>query len=266
MPRLVGSDDGDEDDAAIGDTEVSAPHTQPGWGRSARVLVIGLVVWWGPLVAVALWRGSGDTLTQEAFFFSKAAVVTFGGAYAVLAYIKQAAVVQYGWITAADMAAGLGLAESTPGPLIMVTQFVGFLAAYRFPGGLDPVVAGILGSAVTVWATFVPCFLWIFLGAPFIERLRGNRRLGAALAGVMASVVGVIASLALSFGAGVLFARTTTVQPFATPIAVPVWSSVDGFAVLVAVAAAVAIRRFEVNVVWVVVAAGAAGWVWSLVR
>jgi len=119
---------------------------------------------------------------------------------------------------------------------------------------------------VTVWATFVPCFLWIFLGAPFVERLRGNRRLSAALAGVTASVVGVIASVALSFGASVLFSRTTTVQPFATPIAIPVWSSIDGFAVLVAVAAAAGVRRFRVNVAWVVLAAGVLGWLWSLVR
>jgi chromate transporter len=215
---------------------------------------------------VAAWRGSGDTLTTEALFFSRAAVVTFGGAYAVLAYVKQAAVSQYGWLSSTDMAAGLGLAESTPGPLIMVTEFVGFVAAFRFPGGLDPVLAGVLGATVTVWATFAPCFLFVFLGAPFVERLRGNRPLGAALAGVTAAVVGVIASLAVSFGASVLFDRTTTAHPFSTPIAVPVWSSVDGFAVALALAAVVAIHRFRVNVAWVVAAAGALGWVWSIVR
>jgi chromate transporter len=225
-----------------------------------------LAAWWAPLLALVAWRGSGDTLSTEALFFSKAAITTFGGAYAVLAYVKQAAVVQYGWLSAGDMAAGLGLAESTPGPLIMVTEFVGFVAAYRFPGGLDPAVAGALGALVTTWATFAPCFLWIFLGAPFVERLRGNRMLGSALAGVMASVVGVIASLALSFGAGVLFERTRTAQPFAAPIQLPVWSTVDGVAVAIAIGAAVAIHHFRVNVVWVVLAAGAIGWLHSLVR
>lgn len=260
----AGAADGDE--AAIGDEVVTAPHTRATWGRSLRVLTIGLAVWWLPLLAVAAWRGGGDTLTHEAFFFSRAAVATFGGAYAVLAYVKQAAVVQYGWLSAPDMAAGLGLAESTPGPLIMVAEFVGFVAAYRFPGDLAPLSAGVLGAVVTVWATFAPCFLWIFLGAPFVERLRGNRTLGAALAGVTASVVGVIASLALSFGVGVLFERATSTAPFFTPIPLPVWSSVDGFAVALAVAAAVAIRRFHVNVVWVVLAAGALGLVRSIVR
>ena len=147
------------------------------------MLGVGLAVWWIPLLAVIAWRGRGDVLTQEALFFSTAAMVTFGGAYAVLAYVNQAAVYRFGWLAPADVAAGLGLAESTPGPLIMVTQFIGFLAAYRNHGDLQPVVAGVIGSMVTVWATFAPCFLWIFLGAPYVERLRTNRRLGAALGG-----------------------------------------------------------------------------------
>jgi chromate transporter len=256
----------DTAEVAIGDDAYGAAHTQPTWARSLRVLSVGLAVWWVPLLAVAAWRGTGDTLTDEAFFFGRASVVTFGGAYAVLAYIKQAAVVRYGWLTATEMATGLGLAESTPGPLIMVAEFVGFVAAYRFPGDLAPTTAGILGATVTAWATFAPCFLWIFLGGPFVERLRGNRRLGSALAGVTASVVGVIAGLALSFGAGVLFERTSPAQPFWTPIAVPIWSTVDAAAVMIAVGAAVAIRRFRVNVVWVVLAAGALGWLRSLVR
>ena len=268
MPAAHGAQEeaADGGGAAISDETVAAPHTRPSWRRSARVLAIGLAVWWLPLLAVVAWRGSGGTLSTEAFFFSKAAVVTFGGAYAVLAYLKQAAVVQYGWLSAGDMAAGLGLAESTPGPLIMVTEFVGYVAAYRFPGGLDPALAGALGALVTTWATFAPCFLWIFLGAPYVERLRGNRTLGSALAGVMASVVGVIASLALSFGSSVLFERTTSVQPFAAPIQIPVWSTVDAFAVALAVAAAVAVHRLRISVVWVVLAAAALGWLRSLVR
>ena len=254
------------DGVAIGDDASVAPHTQPTWARSLRVLAVGLAVWWVPLLAVAAWRGGGDTLTDEAFFFGKASVVTFGGAYAVLAYVKQAAVAQYDWLSASDMAAGLGLAESTPGPLIMVAEFVGFVAAYRFPGDLAPASAGVLGAAVTAWAIFAPCFLWIFLGGPFVERLRGNRTLGSALAGVTASVVGVIASLALSFGAGVLFERTSTARAFWASIALPVWSTVDVVAVVLAAGAAVAIHRLRVNVVWVVLAAGALGWLRSLVR
>jgi chromate transporter len=256
----------DEEGVAISDDFVAAPHTRATWRRSIGVLTIGLAVWWLPLIAVAAWRGGDDTLTTEALFFSRAAVVTFGGAYAVLAYIKQAAVVRYGWLSAPDVAAGLGLAESTPGPLIMVTEFVGFLAAYRFPGDLRPLTAGVVGALVTTWATFAPCFLWIFLGAPFVERLRGNRALGSALSGVTASVVGVIASLALSFGVGVLFDRAATRQPFGAPIALPIWSSVDGFAVTLAVVAALAIHRLHINVVWVVLGAGALGWLRSLVR
>ena len=141
--------------------QLGAPHTRPSRRRTLQVLVVGLAAWWVPLLAVIAWRGPGDTLTTEALFFSGAAMVTFGGAYAVLAFVNQAAVVRYGWLSPGDVVAGLGLAESTPGPLIMVVQFVGFLAAYRFPGDLPPLVAGVLGSAVTVWATFAPCFLWI---------------------------------------------------------------------------------------------------------
>ena len=256
----------EEGPSLIDDATAAAPHTTPSWGRAARVLTVGLAVWWLPLLAVVLWRGSGDTLTQEALFFSKAAVVTFGGAYAVLAYVRQAAVVGFGWLSAADMAAGLGLAESTPGPLILVTEFVGFVAAYRFPGNLDPVAAGMIGAAVTTWATFAPCFLLVLLGAPYVERLRGNRRLGSALAGVTASVVGVIAGLATSFAVGVLFERSTTAQPYSVPIAIPVWSTVDAFALTLAVAAGAATLRSRVNVAWVVLAAAGLGLVRSLVR
>src|SRR5206468_6855646 len=141
------------------------------------VLVVGLAVWLVPLALISLWRGSGDTLTEMAFFFSKAALVTFGGAYAVLAYINQAAVLRYGWLLPGQMVAGLGLAESTPGPLIMVTEFVGFLGAYQHPGTRSPTAAGVLGAAVTTWATSAPAFLWVFLGAPYVRRLRGNRSL-----------------------------------------------------------------------------------------
>ena len=233
--------------------------------RTLRVLAVGLVVWWTPLLAVIAWRGPGDTLSTEALFFSGAAVVTFGGAYAVLAFVNQAAVIRYGWLTPGDVVAGLGLAESTPGPLIMVVQFVGFLAAYRFPGDLDPLVAGMIGSAVTVWATFAPCFLWILLGAPYIERLRSNRRLSGALAAITASVVGVIASLAVTFGTNVLFDRVEETTPLGAPVPVPAATSIRPFALVLAVAAFVAIRRFRANPALVAVACGAAGLVRALV-
>ncbi|HEU4480494.1 MAG TPA: chromate efflux transporter, partial [Actinomycetota bacterium] len=169
-------DDRDVDDAVLGDTAI-ATRSRSSLRRNVLVIGIGLAVWWIPLLAVMLWRGSDDTLSDQAVFFSQAALVTFGGAYAVLSYINQAAIQTFGWLEPGQMVTGLGLAESTPGPLIMVTEFVGFLAAYRFPGGLDPIVAGILGASVAVWATFAPCFLWIFLGAPYIERLRNNEAL-----------------------------------------------------------------------------------------
>ena len=156
--------------------------------------------------------GEGNVFAEEAAFFSKLAVVTFGGAYAVLAYMAQQAVETYGWLTGAEMLDGLGLAETTPGPLILVTQFVGFLGAYRHAAGIDPILAGVIGSVVTLWVTFAPCFLWIFLGAPYIERLRNNTHLSAALSGITAAVVGVILNLAVWFGLRVAFANIGSVE------------------------------------------------------
>jgi len=166
-------------------------------GRPWLTLGLGLAAWWLPLLLVIALFGREHVLSREAVFFSKAATVTFGGAYAVLSYIDQAAVHEYGWLEPGHMLDGLGLAETTPGPLIMVTEFVGYLGAFRNPGGLSPQLAGALGATVTVWATFAPCFLWIFLGAPYIERLRGRRGLDAALSAITASVVGVVSNLAV---------------------------------------------------------------------
>ena len=241
-------------------------HARPSRGRAARVLATGVAVWWIPLVAVALWRGGGDTLTQEAFFFSGAAVVTFGGAYAVLAYANQAAVTRFGWLAPTDVTAGLGLAESTPGPLIMVLEFVGFLAAYRFPGDLPPLMAGVLGAVVTVWATFAPCFLWILLGAPYVERVRGNRRVTAALGAVSAAVVGVIGSLALTFGVHVLFDTVRTRSPLGAPIPVPTLASLDLFSLALAVTAFILVRRRTLNAALVTIGCGVAGIAWALLR
>jgi chromate transporter len=232
---------------------------EPTVGRSLVVLIVGLVAWLGPIAAVAVWRGDVGTLTDMGWFFSKAALVTFGGAYAVLAYVDQAAVGVFGWLRSGQMAVGLGLAESTPGPLIMVLEFVGFVGAYQHPGGLPPVVAGILGAGVAVWATFAPCFLWIFLGAPYVERIRGRRRLAGALQTVTAAVVGVIANLAVTFGVVTLFRSVRPVPFLGGEVPVPVWTSLDAFAVIVTVVAFASIWRFRWHVVPVILASAAAG-------
>jgi len=262
MFTVSGHADPDEE-SVLGDALEGGKETNSG-ARTLRVAAVGLVVWWAPLLLVIALRGADDTLSREAIFFSQTAMVTFGGAYAVLAYINQAAVEQFGWLEPGQMVTGLGLAESTPGPLIMVTQFVGFLGAYRFPGGLDPLIAGVLGATVTVWATFAPCFLWIFLGAPFIESLRGNWALNAALSAVTAAVVGVILNLAVTFGIVALFdsVRQGVWQGMTFPI--PALSSVDIFALLLAAAGFVALWRYKANVLWVVGGSAAAGLLYQL--
>lgn len=238
---------------------VGRPGVTPSVARSVRVLAVGVAVWLGPLLVAVLVVGTDGVIADEAVFFSLMSLVTFGGAYAVLAYVNQAAVLRFGWLTSGEMAVGLSLAETTPGPLILVVVFVGFVAAYRDPGTLGPVAAGFAGALVTAWATFVPSFLWIFLGAPSIERLRGNRRLSAGLAAITAAVVGVIASLAAVFAVGVLFDDGRTFEVLGHELVLPVVGSVDLLAVGVAAAAFVALRRFRVNVAWVVLASGVVG-------
>ena len=241
--------------SVVGQLETPAPS----WWRSLVVLIVGLAVWLVPIAAVALWRQDAGTLTDMGWFFSKAALVTFGGAYAVLAYVDQAAVGTYGWLRPGQMAVGLGLAESTPGPLIMVLEFVGFVGAYQHPGGLSPIVAGILGATVVVWATFAPCFLWVFLGGPHVERIRGNARLASALQTVMAAVVGVIANLAVTFAIVTLFGEVRTVRFLGGEFPVPVWTEVDPFAVAVAAVSFVGLWRFRWKVVPVIVGSAVAG-------
>jgi chromate transporter len=258
-PGLVGTP------AAPAADDLVAQSDPPTARRSLAVLVIGLAAWLLPLVVVSALPATPEVISQEAAFFSKAALVTFGGAYAVLAYINQAAVLQYGWLLPGQMIAGLGLAESTPGPLIMVTEFVGFLGAYQHPGTLSPTVAGIIGATVTTWATFAPCFLWIFLGGPYVERLRGNRTLAASLSTVTAAVVGTIASLAVTFGIHVLFNEVQTVTVLGGPIPVPAVSSLDVFSLVVAAAGFVALTRFRVNVLWVIGASALAGVIRALI-
>jgi chromate transporter len=244
---------------AIRDDVLGAAHTRPSSMRTAAVLIVGLAVWLIPIAAVAAWRGSGDTVTEMGWFFSKAAMVTFGGAYAVLAYVNVAAVTQFGWLLPGQMVVGLGLAETTPGPLIMVVEFVGFVGAYQNPGDLSPLAAGVLGAVVVTWATFAPCFLWIFLGAPYIERLRGDRRLAAALETVTAAVVGVIANLAVTFGVVTLFDTVRQTDVLGGSVTVPVRSSLDWFALTVATATFVGLWRFRWKILPVIVASAVAG-------
>lgn len=192
-----------------------------------KVLGLGLVLWATPVVAFALLTGGDSVFVDQALFFSGTALVTFGGAYAVLSFVAQQAVQVHGWLAPGEMVRGLALAESTPGPLIMVVQFVAFLGAYRDPGGLDPWVAGVLASLLTVWVTFVPCFVFIFLGAPYVERLRGNEALSAALTGITAAVVGVIANLAVFFALATLFDEQREVGAGPVAVDLPVLPSAD---------------------------------------
>ena len=203
-------------------------HAERPSGRRATVtLAVGLVVWFGPVVVAALLFGRSSIFVDQGLFFSGAAVVTFGGAYAVLAYVAQQAVEVHHWLLPGEMVRGLALAETTPGPLIMVVQFVAFVGAYRAPGDLDPWVAAVLAALLTTWVTFVPCFLFILLGAPYVERLRGNRDLAAALAGITAAVVGVIASLAVFFALHTLFGETARLTAGPLDVEYPVVSSID---------------------------------------
>ncbi len=224
--------------AATVESPVIEMHTvRPSWSRALRICSVFLPLWFGPLWLLKLTLGTSSVFYQEAAFFSKAAVVTFGGAYSVLAYIGQQAVENYAWLRPGEMMDGLGMAETTPGPLIMVVQFVGYMGAYRNPGPFNPVVAGILGSLVTVWSTFVPCFFWIFLGAPSVERLRGNRLLSSALSAITAAVVGVILNLAIWFSLHTLFSSVTTAHVGRLRMLIPEWTSINTAACAVAVLA-----------------------------
>jgi chromate transporter len=251
--------------AAAGEIPIAdaqAERIRPSLGRSLRVLAVCLTLWLVPLLALIALLGRDHVVVQEGIFFSKAAVVTFGGAYAVLAYIGQQAVETYGWLRPGEMLDGLGMAETTPGPLIMVVQFVGFVGAWRHPGGLDPLAAGILGAAVTTWVTFVPCFLWIFLGAPYIEALRGNRSLSSALTGITAAVVGVIFNLAVWFSLHTLFGEAGEVHRGPLRLLIPDWSTLDLGALIIATGAFLALFRWKLGMMKTLAASAAAGLVW----
>ncbi|MEU4427185.1 chromate efflux transporter [Actinoplanes sp. NPDC024001] len=241
-------------------------HDRPSARRTMKILMVGLVAWFVPVALVAALTGVGSVYTQQGLFFSGTAVVTFGGAYAVLAFVAQRAVEHYAWLSAGDMVRGLALAETTPGPLIMVVQFVAFLGAFHHPGPLDPWVAGVVASLLTTWVTFVPCFLFILLGAPYVERLRGNHALSAALTGITAAVVGVIANLGLYFAVHTLFGGTTTITTGPLHLQVPEWETVRWVPVAVAIIAGVLIFKAKWSVLRVLgvcaglgLAAGLAG-------
>jgi chromate transporter len=234
-------------DSALG--EATPAHARPTLAWSLRIAAVCLLLWLGPVLILLLTLGHDDVFSQIAVFFSKMAVVSFGGAYAVLAYVAQQAVETYGWLQPGEMLDGLGLAETTPGPLIMVVQFVGFMGGYRNPGALDPMLAGTLAGMLTTWVTFVPCFLWIFLGAPFVEALRGNRALGGALAAITAAVVGVILNLAIWFALHVLFAEVNEVRAPGLTLDVPEPNSLRLPALLLTAGAVLAVFRFNAGMI-----------------
>jgi chromate transporter len=240
---------GPSDDASHELEPATLPSHSRGWLRNTKVLAAGLTLWWAPVVLIGTSLGWDHALAREGLFFSKAAMVTFGGAYAVLPYVAQQAVENYHWLTAPQMLDGLGLAETTPGPLIMVLQFVGFAGGWQHGSPLSPLVGGTLGAAITTWTTFVPCFLWIFLGAPYIEALRKNPRLNAAMSAVTAAVVGVILNLAVWFGWHVLF---------------PAGQAVNWFGVIIAAVTFVGLVRWKWDVIPTVLGSGAAGVLWYL--
>ncbi|MGE0715857.1 MAG: chromate efflux transporter [Alphaproteobacteria bacterium] len=258
----VGHGAGKDGDSLLGDA--LPDHARPGAARTLGVSAIWLALWLVPVGAIVAMLGRGSVFAEIAVFFSQMAVVTFGGAYAVLAYVAQQAVDGYGWLKPGEMLDGLGMAETTPGPLIMVLQFVGFMAAWRDPGSLSPLVAGIVGGLLATWVTFTPCFLWIFMGAPFVERLRGNAGLNGALSAITASVVGVILNLALWFAVHTIFREVRTVGSWGLSLDLPVPGSVDPWAAALAAAAVLAMLRFGTGMVATLAAAAAAGLVLHL--
>ncbi len=260
-PEFAGADHGGANnksaESMLGDEVLE--HARPDAARALRVGLFWLFLWLAPVAALLIALGPANTFSQIALFFSKMALVTFGGAYAVLAYVAQQAVEHYHWLKPREMLDGLGMAETTPGPLIMVLQFVGFMAAYRDPDSLPPVLAATLGGLLATWVTFTPCFLWIFVGAPYIEKLRGNKGLAGALGAITAAVVGVILNLSIWFALHTLFKETLPVRSFGLSFDMPIASSIDVAALVLAVAAAIAIFRFNLGMLTVLAGSCVAG-------
>jgi chromate transporter len=239
-------------------------HVRPSLARAVKVSAVWLALWFAPLVVLAATLGWDNVFTKIGMFFSKLAVVTFGGAYAVLAYMAQEAVQNYGWLAPGEMLDGLGMAETTPGPLIQVVQFVAFMGAYREAGALDPLTAGVLASVLVTWVTFTPCFLWIFLGAPYVEGLRGNQAVTAALSGITAAVVGVILNLAIWFAINVTFAQVDVVHAFGLRLFVPHWETINVASAVLAAGALVAMLRFKLGMLPVLAACAVLGILYHL--
>jgi chromate transporter len=255
--------DGQEIETLLG--EEIPEHARAGFRSTFAVSAILLLLWLAPVILLLALLGPNDVFSRIGLFFSQMAVITFGGAYAVLSYVAQQAVDGFHWLQPGEMLDGLGMAETTPGPLIMVTQFVGFMGASRQATGLDPLLAGTLGGILTTWVTFVPCFLWIFLGAPFAERLRANRAVSAALTGISAAIVGVILNLALWFALHTLFRETRGVAWGPVAFDLPVAASLNFPALLLTAAAALAIFRFRLGALWTLAGCAAAGIGWWLI-
>jgi len=244
-------------DSLLGET--LPDHARPTVVLALRVSGAWLVLWLAPVIAIVSALGIADVFSQIAIFFSKMAMVTFGGAYAVLAYVAQQAVENYGWVKPGEMLDGLGMAETTPGPLIMVLQFVGFMAAYRDPGSLSPLMAGTFGGLLATWVTFTPCFLWIFLGAPFVETLRGNKAIAGALSAITSAVCGVILNLAIWFAIHTIFRSVVPIRGYGFSFDAPVPSSADLWALALSIAAVLAIFRFKIGMIWTLAGSCAAG-------
>lgn len=261
-PEFAGVAHGGGKEAAVVDSmlgDAVPDHVRPNVARTLRVSAVWLALWLIPVATLMIALGPGSVFSQIAIFFSKMAMVTFGGAYAVLAYVAQQAADHYHWVQPREMLDGLGMAETTPGPLIMVVQFVGFMAAFRDAGGLSPMLAATLGGLLATWVTFVPCFLWIFAGAPYIETLRGNRALAGALSAITAAVVGIILNLSIWFALHTMFRQTFEVRGFGFAFDAPVLASVDVPALVLSIAAATAIFRFKLGMLTVLAASCAAG-------
>ena len=246
---VVSGHNGVVDESVLSDAAEAPEHARPSLARAIKLIAVWVVLWFAPIVAIGLWKGWGSTLFNEGLFFSKAAIVTFGGAYAVLPYVAQQALFHYGWLKPGQMMDGLGLAETTPGPLIMVLQFVGFVGAWQHPEGLSSLFAGTLGALITTWATFTPSFLFIFLGGPHIEQLRGNVKLTAALSAITAAVVGVVMNLAVWFAINALF---------------PGRAAIDWFALAISAVAFVGMLRWKWDIIPVVLGSGLLGLIYTL--
>jgi len=245
---VISGHDSAAESSVLSDEQESPPHTKPSFARAIRVTIICVALWIIPTVLIGFWRGWESTLFKEGFFFTKAAVVTFGGAYAVLPYVAQQALFHYGWLKPGQMMDGLGLAETTPGPLIMVVQFVGFMGAWQHPEGLSPVVAATIGALLTTWVTFTPCFLWIFLGGPHIEQLRGNVKLATALSAITAAIVGVVLNLAVWFAMHVF-----SPQP----------GVIDWFAFAISTVALLGMLRWKWDIIPIVLGSGLVGLIYK---